>query len=75
MLRKLYQKWMVIANAIGNFNSRVVLSILYALVVLPFGLLVKIFLDPLRIKRSARGKGWSDVEAPTLTVEDGRRQF
>ncbi|HAA74641.1 TPA: hypothetical protein DCE37_05925 [Candidatus Latescibacteria bacterium] len=74
MFRKLYQKWMAIANVIGNFNSRVVLSLLYAIVVLPFGLVVRVFADPLAIRRR-KSSAWTTPRGATKSVEDARRQF
>ena len=74
MLRRLWNQWMRIAMVIGNFNSRVVLTIFYGIIVLPFGLAVRMFGDPLAIKRK-RTSGWTNVKNPTHTIEEGRRQF
>ena len=65
---------MRISMVIGNFNSRVVLTIFYAVVVLPFGLVVRIFGDPLAI-RGNRSSAWTDTQHPTRTIEEGRKQF
>ena len=65
---------MRIALVIGDFNSRVVLTLFYAIVVLPFGLVVRIFGDPLAI-RQKRSSSWTDIQHPTRTIEEGRRQF
>ena len=62
------------AMVIGNFNSRVVLTLFYAIVVLPFGLAVRIFRDPLAI-RQKRSSAWTDIKHPTQTIEEGRKQF
>ena len=74
MLKKLWQGWMRIATVIGNFNSRVILTLLYVTVVLPFGIAVRLFADPLGIKKRKRS-GWSDLKHPTRSVEDAQRQF
>ena len=52
MLKRLWEAWKGVAHRIGNFQARVLLTILYAILVLPFGLVVHLFADPLRIKRS-----------------------
>lgn len=49
-MRKLWQAWKRIAGRIGDFQARVLLTIIYAVLVLPFGLAVRLFADPLRIK-------------------------
>lgn len=74
MWRKFSQRWMAIANAIGNFNSRVILSLFYAMIVLPFGLAIRLFADPLRI-RGRRSTTWSDIDSQDPTIESARRQF
>ena len=49
-LRRLWDGWKRIAKKVGNFQARVLLTVLYAVVILPFGLAVRIFGDPLRIR-------------------------
>ena len=74
MFKRAWKQWMRIALVIGNFNNRVVLTLFYATVVLPFGLVVRLFGDPLAIRRK-RSSAWTDIEHPTRTIEEGRRQF
>lgn len=66
---------MRIANAIGNFNSRVILTLLYFTIILPFGLAVRIFADPLRIRNRRRSSLWSPTESPEPSLDSARRQF
>lgn len=49
-LKGLWNAWKRLARKIGNFQARVLLTLLYAIVILPFGLLARFFWDPLRIK-------------------------
>ena len=57
-LRHIWEAWKDVAHKIGNFQARVVLTILYGVLVLPFGLMVRWFADPLRIKQ--RPTQWLD---------------
>ena len=57
--RRAWARWMKIAGVIGDFQSRVVLSLFYFVIVLPFGLVVRVFGDPLRINRN-RDSGWPE---------------
>lgn len=50
-LKRVWAAWSRLMHAIGNVQARVLLTILYAIVVLPFGLAVRFFGDPLRIKK------------------------
>ena len=56
-----WSAWKRVARKIGNFQARVLLTVLYSVVVLPFGLAARMFSDPLKIKHSPTG--WSDVPA------------
>jgi hypothetical protein len=50
MWKRAKQIWKRVAHAIGNFQARVLLTVFYTIVVFPFGIVVRLFSDPLRIK-------------------------
>lgn len=50
-LKRLWQAWKKIAHKIGNFQARVLLTIFYGVLVLPFGVAARMFSDALRIKK------------------------
>ncbi len=62
-LKALWKAWTRIAHIIGNFQARVLLTILYVVLVLPFGVIVRLFADPLRIKK--RPEKWLE-ETPEV---------
>jgi hypothetical protein len=64
--------WNKFGRAIGNFNARVLLTLLYAVVILPFGLAVRLFSDSLHTKK--RPESWFDHPAIRNTLEEARRQ-
>ena len=70
--RKLWTAWKRIAHRIGDFQARVLLTLIYAVLVLPFGLLVRLFSDSLNMKK--RPANW--LEHPRETIDAGwaRRQ-
>lgn len=74
MLSQLWERWKVIAQKIGNFQSRVLLNIFYFLILTPFGLGVKLFSDPLRLKLQNRTH-WIGKETRATSWEHARRQF
>jgi hypothetical protein len=51
LLKRAWQGWKKIAHKIGNFQARVLLTVFYGVLVLPFGLAARFFSDPLRIKK------------------------
>jgi hypothetical protein len=73
MWKRLWERWKRIAHAIGNFQARVLLTILYLLLVLPFGLAVRLFADPLRIRK--RPHGWLEHPAADSTDLEWARRY
>jgi hypothetical protein len=73
-LRKLWEGWKRFGQAMGDFLARVVLSIFYFTIFLPFGLGTRLFSDPLAIKPSDETVKWLERKTKDLTLEDARRQ-
>ena len=69
---KLSAGWMKFGHAIGNVNARILLTLLYAIVILPFGLAVRLFSDSLHMKK--RPVKWFDHPPLPNTLEEARRQ-
>ena len=67
-----WNAWKRIAQKIGNFQARVLLTILYAVVVLPFGLMSRLFSDSLQIKK--RPTQWIDRLADIYDVAWAQKQ-
>lgn len=77
MLRDLWNRWLVLAQKIGKFQSRIVLTVVYFVIVLPFGLGVRLFADPLRIRRSysQQQSNWSARQTSEVDLDASNRQF
>jgi hypothetical protein len=71
-LKRLWEGWKKVGSAIGDFLARIVLSILYFTLVLPFGLITRLSRDPLDLhpKNSTQ---WQSRSTRDHTIEDGRR--
>jgi hypothetical protein len=72
MLKNAWRTWKRIARVIGNFQARVVLTIFYAVLVFPFGIAVRLFGDPLRIK--SRPTEWLERHDETFDLQWAKRQ-
>ena len=73
MLKRLWQGWKRIARVIGDFQARVLLTLIYAIVVLPFGVTFRLVSDALRIKQ--RPPAWLDYANNPDDMDWARRQF
>lgn len=73
-LRKGWQAWKQIGQFIGDLIGRLVLTIFYFTLFMPFALGVRLFSDPLAIRLHGRAK-WVERTTHDLTLEDSRRLF
>ena len=75
MLRALWQGWLIIARKIGYFQSQLILALVYFVVVAPFALAVRMFKDPLNLRRGGSWNWFSQDDRPTPTLDWLKRQF
>ncbi|KKR54996.1 MAG: hypothetical protein UT92_C0009G0003 [Candidatus Curtissbacteria bacterium GW2011_GWA1_40_24] len=77
-LKWLWSKWLPIAQAIGNFNAQVILTIFYLVLMLPLGLIYRLFSDPLKIKPnkiSQQKTNFGKWEYLKKDIETARKQY
>jgi hypothetical protein len=74
-LKGLWESWKGFAREMGNYQSRILLAFFYFVAVAPFGLLVRLFSDPLRIKLSTRSSFWVTRAPASAELDEARRQF
>ena len=74
LLRRAWEGWKKIAHVIGVFNTRVIMSILYFLIVLPFGLVFRVVSDPLQMKEPA-GSNWVALPQHAHNLDTAHDQF
>ncbi len=74
-LKRLWSAWKEIAACIGDFQSRLLLTLFYFTIALPFGLLLRLVSDPLRVRRPPAGTGWLRRQAQNPDLPSAQRQF
>jgi hypothetical protein len=72
---RLWGRWKAIAHALGNFQARLLLSLLYFVLIPPFALIVRGLMDPLQFRRHPRESFWLPSPAKGQGLTDARRQF
>ena len=76
MLKRLWSGWKEFARATGGFQSRVLLGLFYFSVVAPFGILVRIFGDPLGCRERPGASNWKPAAGTgQVGIEAARKQF
>ncbi|MBM2826630.1 MAG: hypothetical protein HW403_694 [Dehalococcoidia bacterium] len=73
VLRWLWLKWVPIAHAVGNFQARVILTLIYMVMVAPFAVGARLLSDPLML-HSKRAGVWYPREVQGYTMIEAERQ-
>jgi hypothetical protein len=73
-LRKVWQAWKRFGQFMGDLIGRLVLTVFYFTLFMPFGLGVRFFGDPLAMRAHGRPK-WLERKTQDLTLDDSRRLF
>ena len=71
-MKGLWQAWVRVARRIGTFQARVLLTILYGIALLPFGVCVRLFGDTLRTKK--RPTSWLDRPKQPADIKWAHKQ-
>ncbi len=73
LLGQIWKKWQAFGRFIGDLVGRLVMTVFYFTIALPFGLAVRFLSDPLNLKP---GKPcWEPRESESPTLEDARRLY
>ena len=74
-LKKVWAGWRRFGHFMGDIVARVVMTIFYFTLLLPFGVIVTWLSDPLDMKRKDEQPAWHARTTGDRTLEDARRQF
>jgi NAD dependent epimerase/dehydratase family enzyme len=72
--RRAFERWKKAAHAIGVVQTRFLMFAMFVVMVLPTGLLMRLFRDPLQLRPPGSGN-WSPTKQEKPTLETARRQF
>jgi hypothetical protein len=75
ILKQAWAAWKRIGRIIGDAIGRVVLTLFYCTIFVPFGLAVRLLSDPLRLKPESNASYWLPRETRDRALDDARQQF
>jgi len=75
MRKRLWERWRLIAKAIGDFQARLILSVFYFIIVGPFALILRWVGDPLSLKKGAEQAWRVKVEPKDPPLKRAMNQF
>jgi hypothetical protein len=66
--------WMRFAHVVGVFNTKLIFTLFYYLLLLPFGVAMRFFADPLKVRMTPKNSNWLDRETRDRTLADLQKQ-
>jgi hypothetical protein len=74
ILRRAWEGWKRFAHVLGVFNTRVIMTVLYFLIVLPVGVIFRMVSDPLQLAEP-KETNWVELPPQEHALEEARQQF
>lgn len=74
-LQKLWVEWKSFAFRMGNFQGRLILLLFYFTILAPFGIINRLFRDPLYLRKPTGDSFWFTLITPEKEIEHARRQY
>ncbi|MGQ0551256.1 MAG: hypothetical protein ACT4PY_16475 [Armatimonadota bacterium] len=77
-LRRLWEGWKAFGHYLGDFQARLLLTVFYFTVFCPYGLITRVFGDPLRVRpvdlRRLRSS-WDTRRSEEVSLARARQTF
>ncbi|MFH1371540.1 MAG: hypothetical protein ABII09_09690 [Planctomycetota bacterium] len=74
ILAKVWEHWKRFGQVVGNLIGRIILTAFYFTIALPFGVGMRIFFDPLKIRSKNVGSFWLKKEMGDIVLKNARKQ-
>ncbi len=74
ILHTAWERWQIIGHVNGEYISRFVTNLFYFTILVPFGLGVRFFADPLELHKVAKSY-WKERKPINTALDDARSQY
>jgi len=75
ILKSIWETWKRVGQYIGDFIARIILTLFYFTLFMPFGIFMRLFSDPLNIKYKISPSFWLDRKTDDSEITQAGRQF
>jgi hypothetical protein len=75
LLGRVWEAWKAFTQVMGDFQGRMLLIWFYFIIVTPFGLLVRLASDPLKLRVGRNSSFWQELPTPQTNIDEARKQF
>jgi hypothetical protein len=73
--KRLWYKWKELATKIAVFQSKVILTVFYFILLGPVAIIAKLGSDPLKLKNTSSSTRWEEREEENFLPETLKKQF
>jgi hypothetical protein len=70
-----WSRWRALSQAAADLLARIILTVFFFTLLVPFALTRRLLADPLRLRRSNQPRRWLPRATHDRTLDDARRQF
>ncbi len=74
ILRTAWERWQIIGHINGEYIARFITNLFYFTILVPFGLGVRLFADPLGLRKGSSSY-WKARKPVSTALDDARSQF
>jgi len=74
LLKRVWSRWSDFSGRMGNVQGRLLMGFFYFFIVTPFGLVGRLLIDTLAIKKPPAHSNWHPKEIADLTLETAKEQ-
>ena len=71
--KRIWKKWRAFGKAMGDFVARILMTVFYFTIAIPFGIGVRLLKDPLHLK--SKETGWLQRQPKQETIGNARRLY
>ncbi len=75
LIRKIWDGWKRIGRILGDFIARLLLTVFYFTVMVPFGLAVRVFMNNTFLGRHLEQATWEERFSSNTALDEARRLY
>jgi hypothetical protein len=75
MIRVLWEAWKAFGHKVGTFQARVLLTVFYFTISVPFVCIVRLFLDPLHMRRQKTSNWVAKIPLEGDALAQAHKEF
>lgn len=78
IIKKIWKKWLPISQVVGNFMGQLIMTVFYLIILLPLGVVIRLFNDALKVRNSkllTQKTNFEKWDHPKQSLEESKKQY